>query len=217
MALLAGEMNQATKGLAVWILLQPRLCDSADRQTNNLLDVRPASPQQSKTQASFEVILSPLSHEDFSPPGHPHWSPSNSPSAWEPLDALKVNLCSMEIPPAVCVWNHPAGVTSLALAVKTPFAKEISFKWTNRSRVEHFARSRGGKKWFEFVSSYDDGARVAVSYAAREIQSCVYSAVLCPLPVSFCSDDTTPRPPKKSLNKFGALGVFKLMWCVLRQ
>lgn len=31
----------------------------------------------------------------------------------------------------------------------------------------------------ELVSSYDDGGQLTVSYAAREIQSCVYPTVLC--------------------------------------
>lgn len=30
--------------------------------------------------------------------------------------------------PVVCIWNHPAEVTSLSVAIMTTFGKEISFK-----------------------------------------------------------------------------------------
>lgn len=61
----------------------------------------------------------------------------------------------------------------------------------------------GGEKLGELVSSYDDGEQLTVSYAAREIQSCVYPTVLCLLRMSFCFDERT----FPGLNEFGALGI----------
>ena len=55
----------------------------------------------------------------------------------------------------------------------------------------------------ELVSSYDDGEQLTVSYAAREIRSCVYPTVLCLLRMSFCFDERT----FPGLNEFGALGI----------
>lgn len=82
-----------------------------------------------------------------------------------------------------------------------PFAKEISCKWTNHLQVAHCHREEG-KDWLNLwaVMMMESDWQ---SCSKREIQSCVYSAVLC---LSASMGELSQR-----LNEFGALGV--LDWC----
>lgn len=69
-----------------------------------------------------------------------------------------------------------------------------------------------GKKWGELVSSYDDGEQVTVPQPKRF--KVVFTRLFYVL--SACLSAPMIQLPR-SLNKFGALSVFELMWRGWRQ